>query len=204
MNVEELAVRARQMIVPGQRRILGITGSPGAGKSTVCARLVGALAGDAVLVGMDGFHLANAELERLGRADRKGAPDSFDSFGFAALLVRLRSATETVYAPYFDRGIEESIGSAVPVDPWVPLIITEGNYLLFQDDGWQSAGAALDEIWYLDVPDDVRAARLVLRHQAFGRSPADAERWVQTVDQKNGEKIGATKERADLIIDLVG
>ena len=49
------------------------------------AALREALGDRAVVVGMDGFHLANAELLRLGRRERKGAPDTFDVDGYVAL-----------------------------------------------------------------------------------------------------------------------
>ncbi|MEF2976323.1 nucleoside/nucleotide kinase family protein [Subtercola sp. YIM 133946] len=201
-SIQDLAARARALVVPGERRILGLTGAPGAGKSTVAAALLDALGTDAVIVGMDGFHLSNQELSRLGRADRKGASDTFDSFGFAALLERLRTASETVYAPVFNRGLEESIGSAVAVDPSIPLIITEGNYLLSDEPGWARAGRAIDQIWYIDVDLDERRRRLVLRHESFGRSVAAAEDWVENVDLKNGAAIEAAKGRADLIVEL--
>src|SRR3954466_4055557 len=124
-----LVARARALIVPGQRRILGIAGPPGGGKSTVARTVVAALDG-ARLVPMDGFHLAQAELVRLGRRDRMGAPDTFDSAGYAALLQRLRGDEAVVYAPEFRREIEEPIAGAIPVPREVPLVVTEGNYLL--------------------------------------------------------------------------
>ncbi|MDF2443528.1 MAG: hypothetical protein JWR01_1731 [Subtercola sp.] len=203
LDVAGLVERARALVVPGERHILGLTGAPGAGKSTVAAALLDALGADAVIVGMDGFHLSNQELARLGRADRKGAVDTFDSHGYAALLERLGTATETVYAPFFNRGIEESIGSAVPVDPATPLIITEGNYLLSEDAGWPRARRAIDQVWYLEVPRAERQRRLVLRHESFGRTLAEAENWVQNVDLKNGTFIEAAKDRADLVVELV-
>ena len=61
----QLGERARALVARGGRRILGITGPPGAGKSTLCNALLGALGDDAVLVGMDGFHYSNEELVRL-------------------------------------------------------------------------------------------------------------------------------------------
>ncbi|MFB9994724.1 transposase [Deinococcus oregonensis] len=88
----------------------------------------------AAVVPMDGFHLANQELGRLGRRNRKGAPDTFDPEGYAALLERLRQpAGQTIYAPVFDWALEEPIGSALPVFAETPLIITEGNSLLLGD-----------------------------------------------------------------------
>jgi pantothenate kinase len=202
-TVAELVARARALIVPGGRRVLGVVGAPGAGKSTLCAALMRELGEQAALVPMDGFHLANAELLRLGRRDRKGAPDTFDAGGYAALLTRLRQAGgQTVYAPIFDRGMEEGIGSALPVSPTAPLIVTEGNYLLLEEGGWGQVRAALDEVWYLEVPESLRLSRLIARHIEFGKAPDKAEQWVQQVDEGNARLIAATRERADLIVQL--
>jgi pantothenate kinase len=205
-SIPELVALARSLIVPGQRRVLGITGAPGAGKSTLTAALTAAIP-EAALVPMDGFHLANAELMRLGRQGRKGAPDTFDADGYAALLGRLRQQGgqpegQTIYAPLFDRGLEESIGSALPVSPDAPLIITEGNYLLLETGGWAQVGAAIDVVWFLEVPDELRLPRLIRRHQQFGRSAEGAEAWVQGVDEGNARLIEATRSRADLVVQL--
>ena len=137
---------------PG-RAVLGITGPPGAGKSTLAERLVTELAGDAAYLPMDGFHLAHRVLAELGRVDRKGAPDTFDAAGYVAVLRRLRDPREGyVYAPRFARDIEDSIAGAIPVGPSVPLVITEGNYLLLPDGPWAQVRPLLDEVWYLDLP----------------------------------------------------
>ncbi|GAA1810936.1 nucleoside/nucleotide kinase family protein [Planosporangium flavigriseum] len=204
-TVAELAERARRLVRPGQRRILGITGAPGAGKSTVAEALVAALDGDAVLVPMDGFHLANAELERLGRRDRKGAVDTFDAAGYAALLRRLRDPAEgCVYAPVFRREIEEPIAGAIPVHPDVPLVVTEGNYLLVDDGEWAPVRGLLDEVWFLDSPDPVRLDRLVRRHERYGKSSSAARAWAYGSDQRNAELVLGSRDRADLVVRLIG
>ena len=202
-TIPELVALARSLMVPGERRILGVTGAPGAGKSTLTAALTAAIP-EAALVPMDGFHLANAELMRLGRRDSKGAPDTFDADGYAALLGRLRQPEgQTIYAPLFDRQLEESIGSALPVSPEAPLIITEGNYLLLETGDWEKVGAAIDQVWFLEVPDDLRLPRLLRRHQEFGKSAEFAAQWVQGVDEGNARLIEATRSRADLVVQLV-
>jgi pantothenate kinase len=161
----ELAERARTLAGQGGRRILGITGAPGAGKSTLAGQLVETLGPQTALVPMDGFHLSHAVLRALGRHDRQGAWDTFDADGYVHLMQRLRSRAEPViYAPDFGRGIEESIGSAVPVPCAIPLIVTEGNYLLSNEGSWPRAAALLDETWYLDTDHDLRPQRLVARH----------------------------------------
>lgn len=199
--VHILARRARELADRGERAILGVTGSPGAGKSTLCAALAAELGSRAALVGMDAFHLANIELTRLGRRDRKGAPETFDVGGYVALLRRLRSeSTAVVYSPKFVREIEESIGSAIPVDPSVNLVVTEGNYLLHDSGGWERVHGELDEVWYLDVPESVRRDRLIERHRHFGKSLHDARDWTEQVDLRNAAVVAATRGRADLIV----
>jgi pantothenate kinase len=202
-TVADLVQRARALITPGRRKILGIAGAPGAGKSTLAAALQEALP-EAVTVGMDGFHLAQHELDRLGRRSRKGAPDTFDPSGYAALLARLHHNREPiVYAPLFRRDLEEPIGSCVPVAQAVPLVITEGNYLLLDGPGWADARTHLDEVWFLDLADDVRRARLVERHVRFGRTRVEAtQRATAGTDERNARLVNLTRARADLVIRL--
>ncbi|MET8171828.1 nucleoside/nucleotide kinase family protein [Streptomyces clavifer] len=201
-DLTELTARARRLAVPGARRILGIAGAPGAGKSTLAARLVDSLEGRAVLVPMDGFHLAGAELERLGLAGRKGAPDTFDAAGFAALLRRLRhpEGAGPVYAPTFDRSLEEPIAGAVPVLPETPLVVTEGNYLLLDDGPWAPVRGLLDEVWFLDPDPGLRVRRLVERHVRFGKPRPQAERWVAASDEGNARLVERGRDRADLVV----
>jgi pantothenate kinase len=203
MSLDDLIDRAHTLARSGRRTTLAVTGAPGAGKSTVSAALLQALGDQAVLVGMDGFHLADDELVRLGRRDRKGAPDTFDVGGYVALLRRLRHQTDAVvYAPRFDRGLEAGIAGAVPVHMETPLVITEGNYLLLDELGWQAVRPCLDEVWYLDVQPDERSERLVARRQSFGDSPGAARAWVENVDTANSLIVEATRDRADLVVRL--
>ncbi len=201
ITFDELVAAAIQLADSGGRRILGITGAPAAGKSTLATRLVDALDGRAVEVGMDGFHYAQQELVRLGRTERKGAPDTFDAVGYVALLRRLRDAgPDVVYAPRFRRDIEEPVGSAVPVPPDVALVVTEGNYLLVPDEPWARVRPLLDEAWFLAPPEDQRLACLVARHRSFGRTEAQARDRALGSDQHNAELVAATAARADRVI----
>jgi pantothenate kinase len=196
----ELVAAARRMTA-GTRRLLGLTGAPGAGKSTLAARIVDELAPAAVLVPMDGFHLANTELQRLRRADRKGAPDTFDVDGYLALLSRLReNGPAAVYAPRFDRGLDEAVAGAIRVEHHVPLVVTEGNYLLTGDGGWQRVRPLLDQVWFVEVDDKTRTERLIRRHVSYGKPPGAARAWVSRSDEANARIVAATRDRADLIV----
>ncbi len=192
--------RLSALLEGGGRKVLGLVGPPGAGKSTLALALQHAFAEVSQVVPMDGFHLANAELRRLGRADRKGAPDTFDSLGFAALLERLRQQhpDEIVYVPEFRREIEEPIAGAIPIFPQTRLIITEGNYLLLDQGAWANVSALLDDAWYVDVEDGLRTDRLTQRHEQFGRSRQEAMEWVSTTDEPNARLIALTRSNAKL------
>src|ERR1700761_234332 len=202
MDVDELVGRARALAGTGSRRILGIAGAPGAGKTTLAELVTAGLGGAAVQVPMDGLHLADVELYRLGRRDWKGAPDTFDGFGYLALLRRLRAQApgEIVYAPAFERTIEQPIAGSIPVDPSVPLIVTEGNYLLLDQPPWHEVAGLLDETWFVEIDDAVRLDRLIRRHIEFGKTPEQAVEWVNRLDESNARLIAATRDRADLIV----
>ncbi len=193
--------RVQALLARGGRVLLGLVGPPGAGKSTLAAALQRAFADQSQVVPMDGFHLADVELQRLGRAGRKGAPDTFDAAGYAALLQRLRTqrADEIVYAPEFRREIEEPVAGAIAVLPQTRLVIAEGNYLLLDDGPWAGVAALLDEVWYVDVDDGLRTERLTRRHEQFGRSAQAAQDWVQGTDEPNAQLIAATRSRADWV-----
>ena len=201
-ELESLTARARALAGRGERAILGIAGAPGGGKSTLASALVAELGEAAVLVPMDGFHLAQAELVRQGIRDRMGAPHTFDVHGYAALLRRLRAADETVYAPAFRREIEEPIAGAVAVPPEVPLVVTEGNYLLVDDGDWARVRPQLDEAWYVEMDEEIRLRWLIARHVEFGKTPEEAEAWVMRSDQRNAEIVAGTRGRADLVVRL--
>ena len=180
------------------RRLLGVVGTPGSGKSTLAALMAQAMGSNAQAVPMDGFHLAQCELERQGTANRKGAPHTFDAAGYAALLQRLKQQPkdEVVYAPDFRREIEEPVAGALPVFPETPLVISEGNYLLLDGGGWGPVGQLFDEVWYLNVDPALRLERLTQRHMQFGRSREQATAWIVSNDELNARVIEESAHRA--------
>ena len=193
--------RVRSLIKRSGRVLLGLVGPPGAGKSTLAAALLAEFERIAQVVPMDGFHLANVELERLDRRGRKGAPDTFDADGYVALLRRLlaQGDDEIVYAPEFRREIEEPIANAIPLFARTQLVITEGNYLLLEDGPWARVAGLLDETWYVDIPDALRVDRLTQRHVQFGRSAEDAAAWVAGTDEPNARRVEASRARASFV-----
>lgn len=194
--------RICSLLATGQRQVLGIVAPPGAGKSTLAQVILAHFGAQVQVVPMDGFHLANSELLRLGRSGRKGAPDTFDAAGYANLLQRIRQqrAPEVIYAPDFRREIEEPVAGAIAVLADTPLIVTEGNYLLLDESPWLRVQAVLDEVWYLDVDPAVRHERLLARHMAFGRSRERALSWIANTDEPNAVRIARNRHKADLCV----
>ncbi len=180
--------------IPGRRALLGLAGAPAAGKSTLARRLVAAVeerlgAGTAAYVPMDGFHLANAQLDRLGIRERKGAPETFDVDGYVHLLRRLRAErARPVYAPDFDRALDEAVAAGIVVAPSVRLVVTEGNYLADDGDGWAEVRDLLDELWYVDAPADLRERRLHQRHLRGGRTPEEVREFIASSETPNATR----------------
>ncbi|MGH8859792.1 MAG: nucleoside/nucleotide kinase family protein [Jatrophihabitantaceae bacterium] len=202
--VDDLAALVGALPARSQRRVMiGIAGAPGSGKTTLAELLAARLGGfpRVAHVPMDGFHLADVELERLGRAARKGAPDTFDPLGYAAVLARI-AAGEAVWAPGFERVLEQPIAQAVPVLEETRIVLSEGNYLLVDDAGWRAVREQFDEVWFCVADDGVRVRRLIARHVQFGKSPDEARAWVMRSDERNAALVATTESAADLVIDL--
>lgn len=204
-DLAALIDRARALEARSERVLLGITGAPGAGKSTLAEAIVAAVGEGARLIGMDGFHLSQAELLRIGRRERMGAIDTFDAAGFVGLVRRLRSRPgEAIGAPAFDRTVEESTPDALRIEPDVGLVVIEGNYLLAAAAPWAELGDLLDEVWYCEREEAARLRDLVARHRRYGKTAREAQRWAHGPDQRNADLVAATRQRADLITRLDG
>lgn len=203
-RLADLAATARR---DGRRRVLGIAGPPGAGKTTLVGSLLAAAAAHPEVLGrlghvpMDGFHRVHSELVRLGRADRKGAPDTFDAAAYAAVLAAAREVPRRVVtAPAFDHAVGDPEPDAVTVDGDVEVVLTEGNYLLLGDAAWEPVRAQLDEVWFCALDDDLRRERLVRRHVSAGRPPVDARDWVHGSDEENARRVVPTAALAQLVL----
>lgn len=204
-TMNEALHRALDLLAAARDRVvIGIIGKPGAGKSTLSSYLMEHLPSDeTALVPMDGYHLSNSQLAILSRAGRKGAPDTFDSYGFAELLHRINTDWENeIYFPIFHREIEESVAAEGVVSPETRLVITEGNYLLLDQSGWARVALELTESWYVEVDDHLRLDRLVQRHYRYGKDMDAAHAWAHGTDEKNAILVEGTKSRADVIVHL--
>lgn len=203
-TVAEALARARRLLGSPGRHVLGIAGAPGSGKSTLTTSVAAQLEG-AIVVPMDGFHLTDEELERLGRRDRKGAQDTFDVAGYVSLLRRLHEETDhTVYAPEFDRVRESSVAGAIAVRPEHRLVVTEGNYLLLDVPPWREIRELLDDAWFVELDDETRVERLIRRHVVHGKEQAEATEWVLRSDEANARLIAGTVDRADAVLRIGG
>lgn len=186
----------------GRRFLVGLTGPPGSGKSTLAAELAESLCSLPPIVPMDGFHLAQAVIEAKGLADRKGSPETFDSWGFVHLLNQIARPADNcvVYAPSFDRSIEEPVADAIPIEPTDELVIVEGNYLLLDEPPWAQIRPVLHLCAYLELDDATRIRRLIERHVRHGRPLPEAEHFVRDSDEKNARLIKSGRSRADFIV----
>ncbi|WP_049575230.1 nucleoside/nucleotide kinase family protein [Nocardiopsis sp. SBT366] len=192
------------------RVILGLTGAPAAGKSTLARYLVHAVdkragAGTAGYLPMDGFHLSNAQLERLGRRDRKGAPDTFDAHGYLAMVRRLLAETDSpVYVPDYDRRLHEPIAAQHAIGPSTRLVVTEGNYLASDEEPWTGVRGLFAELWYVEAEDRVRERRLRRRQMAGGASVSAAQEWVERSDRPNGELVKGLRDHCTRVVRVSG
>jgi pantothenate kinase len=194
----ELAGWISERSAGSQRWVFGLAGPPGCGKSTIAARVSAVLG--APVVPMDGFHLANHVLDRLGLREVKGSPQTFDAQGFVDLVGRMRTST-AVTAPVFDRELDEPQPDRVSVAVSDRFVIVEGNYLLLDDEPWARLRNDLDAVAYVDVPTELRRRRLIARHIAFGKQPDEAEEFVVRSDERNTALVEACRHRAHLFVD---
>jgi pantothenate kinase len=204
--IDGLVSRAIGLMQPDGRVLLGIAGSPGSGKTTLAKDVVAAINAQkadapAAYLPMDGFHLANGTLDALGTHARKGAIDTFDGWGFLATLQRLLAERDhTVYAPAFDRAVDEPVAGAIPLSPTAQLVVVEGNYLLADLEPWVRIRPLLAECWFVATGEAERMRRLVDRHTRHGRTPAAALAWATDVDGANARMIEATARHATLVV----
>ena len=150
---------------------------------------------------MDAFHIGHRILLRRGQTGIKGAPETFDAAGFLQLLHRIRTESGTIYAPEFDRNIEDSLAHVVEIGPEVRLVVTEGLYLLLNASPWDGVRPLLDEAWFVHLADEERRRRMLARHLRHGHDQADAETRTFGNDERNAQLVNAAPNNPDLWIE---
>ena len=186
------------------RTIIGIVGKPGAGKSTVVSEIRNQFSADEVaIIPMDGYHLSNEELIKLGRRNRKGAPDTFDVAGFVSLVTKVKYEIAKDHTfPIFHREIEASKVDEGIVLRNTKVIVIEGNYLFSEEFNWNKVFPLLDQSWFIEIDDEIRMQRLIARHIKYGKTPQEAKEWSRGSDEANAEFIAKSANRAERIIKL--
>ena len=198
-----------------RRFILGIAGPPAAGKSTLAGALRAALnrgrtAGEeggeiATIAALDGYHYDDRVLIARGHRPRKGAPFTFDTAGYAAMLDRLAAPSRAAVAiPRFDRELELSRAAAAIVEPHHRIVITEGNYLLLDDARWSGIRERLDLSVFLDVPADELRRRLMARWLGHGYGAAEAKEKTEANDLVNAHLVATASVEPDLRLHVPG
>ncbi|MBD8065739.1 nucleoside/nucleotide kinase family protein [Devosia sp. PTR5] len=192
----------------GQRIAIGLAGGPGSGKSTLATELVAMInavhPGSAALVPMDGFHMKHAKLEAMGQTDYKGAPHTFEGAAFVSFLHHLKRARTSVNGPGYSRKIEDTVDDAFTVGEEVRVLVVEGNYLLLTEGPWAGVKPELDYSVFIHVPRETVRARLMKRHGEEGLFTEERNRaHIERTDLPNYDLVDASKDRADVVIDLV-
>lgn len=167
---------------------VAIAGAPGSGKSTFAELLSAAIGAKSCVVPMDGFHLDNSILQIRGLMPLKGAPQTFDKEGFGVLVDALCSQS-TRYFPTFDREADCVIEDGGRVPDNASILLFEGNYLLFDTDGWSALAQKWDASIWLEVPEDILEARLIQRWIDHGMSEDAAKTRARMNDMANAQLV---------------
>ena len=201
-SVNHVAEAIHEARAQRSRLLVGIAGAPGSGKSTLAKEVGRRLTQQKVtnaVVPMDGYHLDNAVLEERGLIPRKGAPETFDSLGFLTAMRRLCDG-EDVVLPVFDRTRDLAIAGALVVPADCPVVIVEGNYLLFDEQPWSLLAELWDISVRLDVPLPDLRARLIQRWLSHGLSRAAATQRAERNDIPNAQRVIEKALPADIVL----
>lgn len=189
----------------GQRSLVALAGAPASGKSTMAKAIVAALnksvLGRAACLQMDGFHLSNAILQKMGRLSRKGAPDTFDVMGLVYLLKRLHhQKSEDIFVPVFDRKREIAEAAGSIISEAVEIVIVEGNYLLIDHPPWQQMREFFDISVMISVSEQECRYRLQKRWQSEGLTPSEIDQKIDGNDIPNMRFVRANSREPDFVV----
>jgi pantothenate kinase len=186
-----------------QRFIIAIAGPPGAGKSTLSEQLVTMLKArsrHSRIISMDGFHLENSTLKRLGLFDKKGSPTTFDVPAFIQVMKRLAAYESDVAIPMFDRKKDITIENASIVSTQDKILIVEGNYLLLNDEQWVELQDIWDETVFINPGMDILEKRLIDRWLSYGMDNESAQNRAFGNDIPNAKNVIENSLPANILI----
>ena len=153
----------------------------------------------AAFIPMDGYHLTRAQLSAMpdpvNAHARRGAEFTFDGPGFLTLVKKLREPllpeSSIIHAPSFDHKIKDPVENDIPIYPTMRIIVFEGNYLSLNKSPWNKAAELMDELWFVQVDEDIAKRRLVERHVRTGVAENEeaAAKRVEESDLLNGKEI---------------
>ena len=170
------------------RALVALAGPPGCCKSTLAAELVSQIRLSCCVVPMDGFHLDNETLSARGLLHKKGAPETFDLKGFIQLIAALRLGKEDRF-PTFDRDADCVVPDGGKVPTGARILIIEGNYLLFDEPGWDELTIEWDASVWIDVSEAVLEDRLIQRWIDQGMPRSAARERAQHNDLPNALRV---------------
>ncbi len=201
-NIADLIIENLPELEPVQRFVVAIAGPPASGKSTLTEELLAKLGSKGGALGLDAYHLDDTILEARGEGHRKGAVHTFDPIAYKNTLVALKTnPSETVTVPVFDRSIEISRNCAHVIEPQQTVLVTEGNYLLLEQDPWLDLKQHFDLTVKLSPSFEVIEQRLHQRWVDHGYPPAEIEAKVNDNDLPNAKFVVENSGPADLEFD---
>lgn len=192
-QIVDYILQLQQSSVP--RIIIGITGVPGAGKSTLAQKIVNHFNAiqpqTAAYLPMDGFHKSNAQLQQQGQFNRKGAIDTFNVDGYLEILENIKH-NQMVKAPEYCRKIHDIVPESILIDKQ-QLIITEGIFLLANEGNWSKVRSYLDYCIFLEEDDEILHDRLIQRQMNKGITREAAQQHFNKVDGPNIQFVRSIK-----------
>lgn len=209
-QISQLVDEAKQQTATKPRVVVAVGGVPGAGKLTLVAKVVAALANEGVraaLLPMDGYHYTRATLATFADPDeaarRRGAPFTFDADAFLAVVDRLQHPGD-VYAPLFDHALKDPVENGVVVPKDTQIVFVEGNYVGLTDEPW--CKLRVDQLWMVVEEAATVRERLIRRHVESGvcGSWEEATERCDGLDWQNAQYVMSHLRPADVEVTLGG